>query len=77
MCGKKYFIHLFFLVQIAHLIQAHDDVIKKSKEDVKVRKLLTLSVQGRNSLNFLRQILKIFVTLGLKIVGLLRLKVYF
>ena len=32
---------------------------------------------GGNSQNFLRQIRKIFVTLGLKILGLCRLKVYF
>ena len=32
--------------------------------------------QGGNSQNFLRQILRIFVTLGLKILGLIRLKVY-
>ena len=33
--------------------------------------------QGGNSQKFLRQILKIFVTLGLKILGLLGIKVYF
>ena len=38
---------------------------------------LIFAKQGGNSQNFLRQILKIFVTLGLKILGLLRLEVYF
>ena len=32
---------------------------------------------GGNSQNFLRQIIKIFVTLGLELLGLWRLKVYF
>ena len=39
--------------------------------------LKQFKVQGGNSQNFLRKIRKIFVTLGLKILGLIRLKVYF
>ena len=54
-----------------------------SQPEVKLLLFLNLSLsraimhQGGNSQNFLKQSCKIFVTLGLKILRLLRLKVYF
>jgi hypothetical protein len=45
MFGTKQFIQFFFLVQVANLILAQD-VLRKSKDDVKVRKRIKSMLSG-------------------------------
>ena len=52
-------------------------VIRKILICVTNAQVWQVCVQGGNSQNFLKQFLKIFITLGLKILGLVRLKVIF